>query len=461
MVRKQRRVMRRLKSFLHGVREFCNGYAFYVWQTLAACLFVTTKEEVNGVLFFVALICALLVVCEDILPTTLPFLLTCTIATNCYDSYSIFMPYAVYVPVVLSCLLFHFVVYPKSFKTGKSGTGLLAVGIAVTLGGVGRFSIVEYVYGSYYILGLGLGLYGAYLLVKREYSAPRNYDFAMRFSVLMLLTAFVCAFMIFFGYIRYKRGEIPRLYPEGFSRNNLSTILMFCMPFALYPAQKRPLLAALCTTCYAAIAATTSRGGLLFGGVELFVCFLYWIFSATGKKRIRRLIFSSSCISVLLLVFGNIIADVLLGRLLNMEHFKTDARRVMFWQAIERFTNNPVVGSGLLDRTLVYEIIRKQGALTWYHMMLPQIVGSMGLVGIVCYGFCFAIRLRLVFNKPDRWSATLGISYLGIFLMSQVNPGEFCPLPFGLLAVILFILQERRLEYAPPTYFPTERLRRF
>ena len=47
------------------------------------------------------------------------------------------------------------------------------------------------------------------------------------------------------------------------------------------------------------------------------------------------------------------------------------------------------------------------------------------------------------------WSLCLGVSYLGILLMSQVNPGEFCPLPFELLTVLLFILQERRLENDP------------
>ena len=42
--------------------------------------------------------------------------------------------------------------------------------------------------------------------------------------------------------------------------------------------------------------------------------------------------------------------------------------------------------------------------------------------------------------------------------MSMVNPGEFCPLPFELLAVLLFILQERRLQTARPLY--RDKLRR-
>ena len=85
--------------------------------------------------------------------------------------------------------------------------------------------------------------------------------------------------------------------------------------------------------------------------------------------------------------------------------------------------------------------------MSWYHMMIPQIIGSMGCVGIVAYTLQFIGRFKLVIQKCSYWSLALGISYLGLFLMSQVNPGEFCPIPFGLLAVILFIFQEMRVEH--------------
>ena len=62
-----------------------------------------------------------------------------------------------------------------------------------------------------------------------------------------------------------------------------------------------------------------------------------------------------------------------------------------------------------------------------------------------------------MFTKMDFWSLCLGVSYLGILLMSQVNPGEFCPLPFELLTVLLFILQEKRLDYRKP--LPVELIR--
>jgi len=35
------------------------------------------------------------------------------------------------------------------------------------------------------------------------------------------------------------------------------------------------------------------------------------------------------------------------------------------------------------------------------------------------------------------------MSYMGLFLMSQVNPGEFCPMPYAALAVTFFIIMEK------------------
>ena len=76
------------------------------------------------------------------------------------------------------------------------------------------------------------------------------------------------------------------------------------------------------------------------------------------------------------------------------------------------------------------------------NMMIPQIIGSMGTLGIVAYTFRLVTQLRLVWQKRNLMTAMLALSYLGLLLMSQVNPGEFCPLPYGLLATIIFIMIE-------------------
>ena len=123
-----------------------------------------------------------------------------------------------------------------------------------------------------------------------------------------------------------------------------------------------------------------------------------------------------------------------------------DPRIAMMKRGFKNFSSYPVFGHGLghtgnLD---IYSPVK--GAMEWYHMMIPQIVGSLGTVGILAYGHQFVTRVSLIFKKISPQNLCLGISYLGILLMSQVNPGEFCPLPYELLTVLIFIILERAIE---------------
>lgn len=53
----------------------------------------------------------------------------------------------------------------------------------------------------------------------------------------------------------------------------------------------------------------------------------------------------------------------------------------MMLEAIEKFKKNPLVGFGILDDDIYYGGYKKKGSMAWYHMMIPQVVGSMGTGG--------------------------------------------------------------------------------
>ena len=439
----------REKSFLQTTRAFLNSYLFYAIQTLVACLFVAFRMYIAGVIAFAVLLCIILLVCEDIFSTTLPFLILSCVATNCYNSYKIFMPYVAYAAIPVVCIVAHFMVYAKPLRIGESFYGICAVSVALLLGGVGYFSLIEYAYGAYYILGLGVGMMIVYLLMKSQFSVWRNYDVKERFAVLMTLMGVVCVGTIIVGYARKWLGleyQVQAWLP--FSHNNISTLLMFAMPFPLYFSGKKSFLGVLSVFFYGAICFTKSRGGLLFGGVELTVCGVYWIFNS--KRKWLRLTIAVSFLVVLLACCGSFAWKVLQRRVFADNQITGDPRYEMMWQAWENFLKNPLVGTGLLEKNLKYGEMRKAGALTWYHMMIPQVVGSMGIVGIFAYGYQMWGRTKLIFKNKNAWAMFLGISYLGILMMSQVNPGEFCPLPFELLTVLIFIFLEENAENGLP-----------
>ncbi len=447
------------RGLLIQTRALLGGVPFALFETLSAIAVTLAMQEVAGAILFVALIALKLVVCDDILPTTLPFLLLSTFLTSCYDSYDTFIVYLPFAPIVVACGLFHFVVYAKPFRNGESAFGIIAVSLAITLGGAGAFGLWDYMHGAYYIFGLGFGMLLAYYLMKSQFSVRRDYDIRERFALIMTLMGVLCFVMVSAGYIRRWLNLPTGAYAIGFSRNNISTLLMFAMPFPMFLGIKRKWLTALTAVFFGTACVTTSRGGLIFGTVEFLVCALIWILNG-GTKKTRRALLCVGATALIALCCGEVIWKVITDRLLADGAVTGGARYTMLFEAFENFLASPWLGTGILDDSLAYGEFKKQGAMTWYHMYIPQIIGSMGVLGVLAYAFQFFVRARLTFTRRSPWSISLGVSYLGLLLISQVNPGEFCPLPFLLLATLLFILQERRLEeHALPldSYFYAQR----
>jgi hypothetical protein len=78
-------------------------------------------------------------------------------------------------------------------------------------------------------------------------------------------------------------------------------------------------------------------------------------------------------------------------------------------------------------------------------MFWPQIVGSMGLLGVLAWGWQLVTRARIAFAVRCTPAFFIMLCYAGLLLMSQVNPGEFCPFPYAVSAVYMVALSERRM----------------
>ncbi|MBQ3506375.1 MAG: O-antigen ligase family protein [Clostridia bacterium] len=448
------------KEWLLAARAFFNSGWGFVLQTALAFIFVFLQQEVIGVIVFIGLLSVILIVCDDVIATTLPFLLVCTFSTNCYDSFDTFIGFAVYAPIPAAALVGHFLVYHKPYRElGESAYGLFAISCALILGGIGAFALKEYVFGAYYVFGLGIGMLVAYILMKSQFAGRRDYDLKEKFAQIMTCMGCLILAMFALSFIRRLAGDQIWGFPDirwligangrtgytlGFSANNIATLLMFAMPFPLYLAKKRKAWAIMTVVFFLSLFYTESRGGMLFGAIEFLACFLYWAWENRTTKLCKVACVGAILVFIaviaLVIVKWNVVIALIQTKLLD------GARAKMLFQAFDNFRENFVVGTGLLDDSIAYGETKKQGTMAWYHMMIPQIIGSMGLVGVFAYGYQIFGRVKLIFKKACAWSLVLGISYLGILGMSQVNPGEFCPVPYGVLTVLLFVFQELRLE---------------
>lgn len=426
---------------LTKIRTFCGSLACSLIFFFAACLVVLLGGEVIGTLAFIFAISLLLILCEDITVTTLPFLLLCLFVTKCYNSFDTFIQFAPLAVIPVGALLFHFIAYRQKFRIGSSFFGICAVALSVTLGGVGIITLEDYFSGTslFYIAGLGIGMIAVYLLMKSAFVERSAYDIRERLLALFYMAGLFGCFMLLSHYVLNLSTILELKYIDIQWSNNLSTMMMLFMPVPFYYAltKSRPhLLVGL--LFYLVIVMTGSRGGLLMGGVELILCFIY---VAVCDKSLRL---PSLCLFALGAIVFVIVWDkfaYFIG--IRSSIISTDEPRFqLMLRAIDDFKANPLFGRGIGYTGNADQYSPVKGAANWYHMMLFQIIGSLGLVGVIAYLFQFLGRLRLIFRKTDITKLSLGLCYAGMLLMSMVNPGEFCPVPYEMLTVLLFILLE-------------------
>ncbi|MBQ3064577.1 MAG: O-antigen ligase family protein [Clostridia bacterium] len=387
------------------------------------------------------LISAGLVLLRDTKYLTLPFLLLCLLFIFCYDSFSVFIRYVWLMPIPIAALIWHVIRLKPRLFTGPTLFPLIAVALATVLGGIGMISATDYFRPAAlgFMAGLGPVLVICYLLLKNTVRDASARDMLAEDLLRWGLTASAIVFFY----------NLPLLLKNGISMfqgaqwgNNIGTMLMMALPAALAVKNRRLYHYGLAFIMLVAAVLSGSRGAQLFTPIEfLLCCFWGW---RTEKDYLRRL-WSRTFFLLSLMTMGYLIFFV--SRNLYALGFldPTEAR----WSLLERgfadFRQNPVFGSGLGYRGNADLYSGKEGTINWYHSSVAQIVGGLGAVGILawCWQSCMRMRVSLLAWR-DR-SFGFALCYLGLFLMSLVNPGEFCPVPYAFLAVYFFVAIESAL----------------
>lgn len=435
-----------MQALRRRLSDICLSLPFALFLFVAAACVVMLRAEVAGVLIFIGILSLLLIFCDDITVTTLPFLLLCLFVLKCYDSFHTFIVYAPLAVIPIGAFLYHILAHKTPFRRGKSFYGIVAVAAAVTLGGWFTLPFKDYFSGTslFYIAGLGVGMIAAYLLMKREFQPSDRYSLVDRLFALFYIAGFFGVFMMASHF--YLEAELVEEIGILIQwSNNLSTLMMFFLPAPFYFALTRNRLHILSGFLfYLTIVITGSRGGTLMGGIELLLCLL---FVMRRDKWLRNILIVLSLVAILIVALYPSIIKELVEKFIEYTHnddasFKDDPRVKMMQAALRDFAANPIFGQGLgyQGNHDIYSPVT--GAANWYHMMIFQVIGSLGSVGIAAYGYQFVVRVRMILKNTTVQKIALGLSYSGILLMSQVNPGEFCPIPYELLTVLLFIFLE-------------------
>lgn len=427
------------------IRKFLISDWFTAALLAAACIIVFTGGEIAGTVLFIIIFGVVMALSEDLMPAFQIIVIASCFAIRCKHSYDDFIQFAWMLPPVIILTLSHFFVYRIKLKKGSCFWGIFATSVAVTLGGLGIITAKEYFnpVALFYVFMLGFAMLLLYVYMNSALKIRESYVFSERFAKLMvsiIITLCICLVEEYFS----RRGELA----GGFDilpfqwRNNASTLLMLAMPFAFYLSAKNFCYFFVGILSYGAILFTGSRGGMIFGLIELGLCFVVMFILDKRHRPYIGAIFGVCLIAAFLLRY--LLFDMIsytISRLLNPS--ENQIRLQLIARGIEDFKSNILFGRGIgyMGNNDVHH--NAEFTLCWYHCSPVQIIGSFGIVGIAAYAFLFFARTRILAKNLTFFNIMIYLSYIGLEMMSFVNPGIFAPFPYLFLATIYFVIMER------------------
>lgn len=409
---------------------------------LAAVAATAFSAELYLIPVFVILFDIIFVTDDNFLDALLPILLLNAMAMRTEDWTTVLLQFVwLVVPTAVSIVL-HFVLYPKKWNHGDYLWGICAVSAALLLGGIGSISAKEYFdpYTSlYYIFLSGVGMIGFYFAMRNYNRSSEKYRMEDRFFTILLLVAYYCAFSLLFA--RWQQHVAFDTFHVRAWHNDSCVMILYAFPAPFYFAVKKNYWAfLLALPLIGGIFAGNSLAAVFVAALLVAVGFVYlWVYRK-DKRLCSGLAMAIGIIAVALLAwrYGLFSGDAIVSFFTEEEHGRIEKWR----QFLNYFADHPLFGAGMgvQDREIATM------AMEWAHNWVLQIFGSMGIVGAVAYGYQLFLRARLIFRKRDPARMAMGMVFLGIFLVSMLQPGEFCPMPHGMMVTLVFVLLEIRDE---------------
>ena len=416
-------------------------------------------------ILLVQIVALILFVCDDLLPAFLPVFCIITLGATNLASLNDFVPYIPVTVTVIAGFIFHLIRYRRPLYVGKSLYGLIATSTAVLLSGIATpLSSRDYtsLAAIYHIIGLSVGLVLLYFLFASNRRAGRDYDPMTFFLWSMFFLGVLSSAVIFWEFLSWfipHRQEIlsdapfwATEYLNTFTyRNTIAPLLVMCFPSAFYLAKtmrrvtSQFLFLLLGVVFFIMIVLSAARTAWICGALLLFICLAYYLHKnpmRVGKYLCTLLIFSG--VFILLRLFYEPLSSIALSRISKGFIRSDEPRLQLLSRSIEDFLAYPLFGIGI-SSTSNADIYSAPGCISWYHMYFPQLWGSMGLLGVGTYLYQLVIRAKLILTKPTAERTALGLIYLGLFLYSQTDVGEFAPIPFVVIALIVFVLLEDKV----------------
>ncbi|MDE6188664.1 MAG: O-antigen ligase family protein [Clostridia bacterium] len=425
---------------------------FYLILVCAA-VFIgwATKCAPFGLGSIILVSCIALLFADDILPLTVN-LFSGVLAIYSYDFSDYVYLWPLAIPLFI-CLIFFMVKNRKSeFRLGKMFFPLMAVAIALLVGGIGygdgdtHWNNFLRALPDFCMLGLAVPL--IYLLYSNYLKRDDERDIPLYFSKTLMYLGLVISLQLISV---ISTSNIPvsewqhTVWDIGWAnRNGIATYLTFTAGMTVYLSTRYRqgwiyLLFALMQ--YVCLILTFSRGGIIFGTLSGIIAIIIAIIKAPNKKIFA--IYLAAILLAALIVYlaarenVNEVIQALLERGTG-----TSGRFELYKEAWGLFKDHPFLGVGrgyVGTGTIPNEI-----GIYWFHSTIFQILAGMGLVGLVAYVYYYVIRFKILFmNFKNSFNLFVLAVWIGFEGYCLINTGTFIGYPYMALVIVMTLLLER------------------
>ena len=402
-------------------------------------------QSVTGMVALLLIGSVILIVNKDIMPLLpcLIYTIYCTSNNNILSIKSNIIVFVIVCIIFSICLIAHFFIYKPKFKLFKLTIPLILVSMALFLGGIGFLSFTDYLKGITFMLSLGPLLLFLYYFIMLYLSPPswvnaREYLCYIMVVIGVVVLGQVAIFVI--------RADLPIIdlirvtMDVGWgNRNGIAMTLVLCFPCAFYIAFGRKRMAVpfylLSFLMYLTVMFIYSRGGVVASTMTMIALLLY---SAIKSPNKRYFVNSLALLMIPISIYAIMNPDVILAiieKFTSYEGIGSSGRDSLFKEAYKLFIQNPIFGSGVGYVGNIFTV--PDFCMYWFHSTLFQVIGNMGLVGIIAYSIFYITRGITMFSSLKPFNILISLAILGFEAHSMVDVGTFNPFPFMFIIIIL------------------------
>jgi len=447
------------------INDFLRKPAYIMLLMLLVAVSFVLEAELVTYTVFAILVTYICLCAEDLLPM-MPILACAYVVPSTANNPgqstdSVFSGssglYVVGVAVVLVLALIYRIIRDRKKLFRKNGTllsGLIVLTVAYMLSGIGSKGYLDVAWKNIpYGLVQGLALLLPYWLFSGGVDwerSPKHYFAWIGVGMGCLLVAELTCVYISQGVI--SNGVIDRtlIFTGWGMYNNLGNLLAMMIPFAFWLGiyYKKLWAGYLVGFLFlAGVLLSCSRSAMIFATLCYCACCL-WV--PEGKQRKRNLlVFGSLAVvsAVLIVVFFDQIYD-LFENILDDAH-ELGSRFDIYRQGLGEFKESPIFGSTFYpDEGNSYnwastEITSLMPA-RWHNTVIQQLA-SVGLVGLLSYGFHRYQTFCMVKHRRSRLQVLMIFSAL-VLLLGSLTDTHFFNVGPGMFYAMLLVWLEKKEE---------------